>query len=161
MKVITVSQPQFLKCYKCFMQKGFVPILALVGILVIAAVAGGAYYLSKVKTPESRICAMDVKTCPDGSSVGRSGPNCEFSPCPKSSLSPTPSDETSNWKTYRNEKEGYSIKYPPKWIFVKDSLFDGNVIGSIKSPQESNNVSQLKIEIHSGNLSYERYAYFY
>jgi len=25
---------------------------------------------------------MEAKLCPDGSSVGRSGPNCEFAPCP-------------------------------------------------------------------------------
>lgn len=28
------------------------------------------------------ICAMDVKECPDGSYVSRSGPNCEFKDCP-------------------------------------------------------------------------------
>jgi hypothetical protein len=27
-------------------------------------------------------CTMEAKLCPDGSAVGRSGPNCEFSPCP-------------------------------------------------------------------------------
>ena len=27
-------------------------------------------------------CTMDAKICPDGSSVGRSGPKCEFAPCP-------------------------------------------------------------------------------
>lgn len=27
-------------------------------------------------------CTMDAKICPDGTAVGRSGPNCEFSPCP-------------------------------------------------------------------------------
>ena len=27
-------------------------------------------------------CSMEVKVCPDGTSVGRSGPNCEFKPCP-------------------------------------------------------------------------------
>ncbi len=27
-------------------------------------------------------CTMEAKTCPDGSYVGRTGPNCEFSPCP-------------------------------------------------------------------------------
>lgn len=33
--------------------------------------------------PEEAIaCTMDVKECPDGSFVGRSGPNCEFQPCP-------------------------------------------------------------------------------
>lgn len=27
-------------------------------------------------------CTAEAKLCPDGSSVGRSGPKCEFSPCP-------------------------------------------------------------------------------
>lgn len=27
-------------------------------------------------------CTMDAKLCPDGSSVGRVGPNCEFAACP-------------------------------------------------------------------------------
>ena len=27
-------------------------------------------------------CTQDAKLCPDGSSVGRIGPNCEFAPCP-------------------------------------------------------------------------------
>lgn len=27
-------------------------------------------------------CTLDAKICPDGSSVGRTGPNCEFAPCP-------------------------------------------------------------------------------
>lgn len=32
--------------------------------------------------PEGVACTMDAKICPDGSAVGRSGPNCEFDPCP-------------------------------------------------------------------------------
>lgn len=28
------------------------------------------------------MCTMDAKMCPDGSFVGRQGPNCEFAPCP-------------------------------------------------------------------------------
>ncbi len=27
-------------------------------------------------------CTMDAKICPDGTGVGRTGPNCEFAPCP-------------------------------------------------------------------------------
>lgn len=27
-------------------------------------------------------CTMEAKICPDGSSVGRMPPNCEFAPCP-------------------------------------------------------------------------------
>lgn len=32
--------------------------------------------------PSQQACTMEAKICPDGSSVGRTGPNCEFSPCP-------------------------------------------------------------------------------
>lgn len=44
-------------------------------------------------TPLSVACTMDAKICPDGSAVGRSGPKCEFAPCPTSkplSTSPRP-----------------------------------------------------------------------
>ncbi len=27
-------------------------------------------------------CTMEAKVCPDGSAVGRTGPRCEFAPCP-------------------------------------------------------------------------------
>ena len=30
----------------------------------------------------TKICTMDAKICPDGSSVGRTWPNCEFTECP-------------------------------------------------------------------------------
>lgn len=33
-------------------------------------------------------CTMEAKICPDGSAVGRSGPKCEFSPCPVTSPRP-------------------------------------------------------------------------
>lgn len=29
-----------------------------------------------------KACTMEAKQCPDGSYVGRTGPNCEFTPCP-------------------------------------------------------------------------------
>jgi len=31
---------------------------------------------------ENAVCTQDAKLCPDGSSVGRTGPNCEFAKCP-------------------------------------------------------------------------------
>jgi hypothetical protein len=30
----------------------------------------------------SVFCTQDAKLCPDGYGVGRTGPNCEFAPCP-------------------------------------------------------------------------------
>gem|GEM_PF-1077791 len=35
-------------------------------------------------TPPPVACTMEAKICPDGSAVGRTGPKCEFAPCPTS-----------------------------------------------------------------------------
>lgn len=32
--------------------------------------------------PGGVVCTKDAKLCPDGSYVGRTGPSCEFAPCP-------------------------------------------------------------------------------
>ncbi len=32
--------------------------------------------------PTAVACTLEAKICPDGSAVGRTGPNCEFAPCP-------------------------------------------------------------------------------
>lgn len=35
-----------------------------------------------IKNTKPKACTMEAKLCPDGSAVGRSGSNCEFTPCP-------------------------------------------------------------------------------
>jgi hypothetical protein len=41
---------------------------------------------SQVTPTKSMVaCTQEALLCPDGSSVGRTGPNCEFKPCPKDS----------------------------------------------------------------------------
>lgn len=73
----------------------------------------GAYWLVQPTFVDNQIvCTQEAKVCPDGSSVGRTGPNCEFAACPEISPSQSPPVDTSNWKTYRNEKYAYSIRYP-------------------------------------------------
>ena len=46
-------------------------------------------------TPSPRACTMEAKICPDGSAVGRQGPNCEFAPCP-----PMNSSSPANYTLY-------------------------------------------------------------
>ena len=69
------------------MQKGFAPIVILVGILILAA-AGTGYYFVKARPLFQKSCTLEAKICPDGSSVGRVGSNCEFAPCPSPKISP-------------------------------------------------------------------------
>ncbi len=47
--------------------------------------AGGEEILKSFKLTEAssgKACTLEAKVCPDGSSVGRTGPNCEFAQCP-------------------------------------------------------------------------------
>jgi plastocyanin len=58
---------------------------ALIVILALAVVAGAVYaYRTNDDMPgsENVVCTLDAKICPDGSYVGRVGPNCEFALCP-------------------------------------------------------------------------------
>lgn len=46
-------------------------------------------YVSPTLPPTEKGCTLEAKLCPDGSTVGRSGPNCEFAPCPTAASFPT------------------------------------------------------------------------
>lgn len=71
--------------------------------------------------PEPVACPTDGKVCPDGSTVGRTGPNCEFAPCPPVTATSTPEratsteelSETANWTEY--ETEFLTVKFPKGW----------------------------------------------
>lgn len=41
-------------------------------------------FLSPTSSPTAtqKACTQEAKICPNGSAVGRTGPNCEFAPCP-------------------------------------------------------------------------------
>lgn len=69
--------------------------LLIVGLILILVSAAGGYYLGVTRStkispqptvvptmPQGKACTMEALICPDGSSVGRTGPNCEFAPCP-------------------------------------------------------------------------------
>ncbi len=44
---------------------------------------GCAVVQPKGPLPEPTACTEEAKICPDGSAVGRTGPGCEFAPCPE------------------------------------------------------------------------------
>lgn len=58
----------------------------LAGIVILFVVGFGSFlYRNTVERPgitaAQTACTTEAKLCPDGTSVGRSGPSCEFSPC--------------------------------------------------------------------------------
>ncbi len=67
--------------------------LSLLFLFLSLGLIGGVFYVIFTSSeviepeevdvePEPVVCTMDAKICPDGSSVGRIPPKCEFSPCP-------------------------------------------------------------------------------
>lgn len=53
-----------------------------IGILVLIAGVGFWVANNRAESPSPKACTLEAKICPDGSAVGRVGPDCEFAPCP-------------------------------------------------------------------------------
>ena len=58
-------------------------ILVVGGIIFILAL--GCWFLTQQEPVSTGpvACTAEAMICPDGSAVGRTGPNCEFAPCPE------------------------------------------------------------------------------
>jgi len=58
-------------------------LLAGIVIIVVLGLAGFFWRntLERTQGPKETACTMDARVCPDGTTVGRSGPSCDFSPC--------------------------------------------------------------------------------
>ncbi len=130
-------------CYPQYKQKGFTPIIILVGILVIVAIAGGAYYFAKSQSvkPETTSFPNSVQTTqsPQSTSVSQS--------------TSTPSaDETANWKSYTDQTYNYSFKYPPQYI---------KPYGNLEIPQKPRNVIALEILPYNSSDSQNEIYYSY
>lgn len=72
-------------------------------LTVAASYMVGAGLVGKNKAA----CTQEVKICPDGSSVGRVAPSCEFAECPEPASLPI-----SDWKEYANESAKFTFKMP-------------------------------------------------
>lgn len=99
------------------MEKNKIPVI----IAIIAVLSGGGYWAyRKYAPPDDGVyvaCTQEARSCPDGSSVGRIPPRCEFATCP-SGGTPLPPEEVidiSTWKTYRNEQFLFEVRYPGEW----------------------------------------------
>ena len=51
-------------------------------VITFVVIGGGFFAWQQFGTQKSLACTEEAKICPDGSGVGRTGPNCEFAACP-------------------------------------------------------------------------------
>ncbi|MFA6095490.1 MAG: hypothetical protein WC767_01475 [Candidatus Paceibacterota bacterium] len=58
-------------------------------LIILVAIVGAYFYFTRDSGPEEGIvasqvaCTTEARICPDGSSVGRTGPDCTFAACPE------------------------------------------------------------------------------
>ncbi|MFA5368782.1 MAG: hypothetical protein WC303_02095 [Candidatus Paceibacterota bacterium] len=58
--------------------------LIIISLIILLIGVGFFVYKNLIKDQGNVACTQEAKICPDGSAVGRVGPNCEFSECPNS-----------------------------------------------------------------------------
>lgn len=73
-------------CYNANMKKNYTPFIILSGFGIIIISFSILYPLYHNRSGNSIACTMEAKICPDGSAVGRSGPDCQFAQCPSSDI---------------------------------------------------------------------------
>jgi|CXWL01.1.fsa_nt_gi hypothetical protein len=95
-------------------------------VLILLLGIGGFLYRNVMETtggPLQTACTLEAKICPDGSSVGRTGPSCEFTPC----AFPNVEIPTSNLsfvlpEGYVADENAYGAEPTIVGVFVKPSL---------------------------------------
>ncbi len=79
------------------------------------------WQLNKNQEPNQEIvfCTQDAKLCPDGSYVSRTGPMCEFVPCPPPSPEATAGEAGGNddlWNTITDDTAGITFQHPKRLL---------------------------------------------
>jgi len=54
----------------------------MIAFVLVAGSVGAYFFVNQQSDTGPVACTAEAKVCPDGSSVGRTGPNCEFAQCP-------------------------------------------------------------------------------
>lgn len=86
--------------------KGFSSIVIIISVLALFVVAGASFVIYRGSTP--------VKTQLEESKPGVKEEQIVQKPLQESEI------DTSTWKTYRNEKYGFEVRYPPSFSLKED-----------------------------------------
>jgi len=101
-------------------------VLCALGVVVI----GGAFLLYEdgdVRDNGPTACTADAKICSDGSSVGRTGPNCEFEACPGEDIEiEKPTQNTTRLHT--NTQWKFSFSHPSEYEILEELNGDRTVL---------------------------------
>ncbi len=102
-------------------------------LIGLAIIIGGAYWLIHTKSnPDSDgvFCTADALLCPDGSGVGRSGPQCKFKACPnQSSFTGTLAQDGNGFKLILAAPDGAGDVSYSMPLIIKASNALGQLVG--------------------------------
>lgn len=98
-------------------------------------------------------CTMEAKMCPDGSYVGRTGPDCVFAACPKQDIinleSPAPGERLDNPVFIKGEARGswfFEASFPVK-LYDKDNHVLAQGIAQAKSDWMTQDMVQFESDL--------------
>lgn len=113
-------------------QKGFANIILVLVIVALVGVVGYFVLVKKSEPVAQRTTPISTQTKTPAST-------------------PTPKDETANWKTYTSDKDHFSFKYPPNWSLNKEI---GDSSDNLLLKNEAGK-SAIYIVSHLRNLNYD------
>jgi hypothetical protein len=136
------------------MKKNIWIIVALLIVSIILVIGVYKFY-SNIYNLGNHACTMEAKLCPNGTAVGRVGPNCDFAPCPDATTTPEifvqnvnvkSGDKISNPLQINGEARGtwyFEASFPIKVYDVNDKLL-GSVPAQAQSDWETENFVPFK-----------------
>ena len=73
---------------------------------------------SRTNVDATKACTEEAKVCPDGSAVSRTGPNCEFAPCPEGDAGPAAGEGRMSAQDAKECPDGSFVsRKPPSCAF--------------------------------------------
>lgn len=131
-------------------QKGFSSVLFFVIITAILVLGYFAYNRTNKTTvtppPVQVACTQEAKVCPDGSSVGRVAPKCDFAACP------SPKESTSSANSADQKAE--EINFNGRVLIVKRVKLGQSCEGYVGSDQTTYQKCDagLKCQLEKGTI---------
>ena len=113
-------------------EKGFAPILILLGGLILAGLAGGAYYFGKINFSPQPL--SQPHTTQSSSPIASPSPSATLLVWPSPVVTSAPI-KIPGWKTYLSDDTKFSIEYPPSLSVQKNTYGNCPSFSDISNPQ--------------------------
>ncbi len=140
-------------------------LLALIALIVLLWSLNGSDIPLEGENSVADACTKEAKVCPDGSSVYRTGTNCEFAACPTGSTpsKPTPAPTPSQTTPTPSSASKVSViaRYNEKVTALGVSITPLLVLEDSRCPSDAQCVTagniKLQTRIHSGATSTDQF----